>query len=87
MELGQKLKEVRLTERLTQLEICEIAGIKIETWKGYEYGRRASVSSVELLKITKHPRFKRYALWLVTDETAPEVGQISPVIGIQSPSA
>ncbi|WP_339433290.1 helix-turn-helix transcriptional regulator [Pseudomonas sp. EA_65y_Pfl2_P78] len=81
MELGQKLKEVRLTERLTQTEICDIAGIKLETWKGYEYGRRASVSSTELLKITMHPRFKRYALWLVTDETAPEIGQISPVIG------
>ncbi|TWC14758.1 hypothetical protein FBY06_12549 [Pseudomonas sp. SJZ085] len=81
MELGLKLKEVRLTERLTQTEICDITGIKLETWKGYEYGRRASVSSIELLKVTMHPRFKKYALWLVTDEVAPECGQISPVIG------
>lgn len=81
MELGLKLKEVRLTERLTQTEICEITGIYLNTWKGYEYGRSKSVSSVELLKITMHPRFKKYALWLVTDETAPECGQISPVIG------
>lgn len=81
MELGQKLKEIRLTERLTQAEFCEIADIKLATWKGYEYGLRASVSSIELLKVTKHPRFKRYALWLVTDETAPECGQISPIIG------
>jgi len=81
MELGLKLKEVRLTERLTQTEICEITGVYLNTWKGYEYGRSKSVSSVELLKITMHPRFKKYALWLVTDETAPECGQISPVIG------
>lgn len=80
MELGQKLKEVRLTERLTQTEICEVTGIKLGTWKGYEYGTRKEVSSLELLKITMHPRFKKYALWLVTDETAPECGQISPVI-------
>lgn len=80
MELGQKLKEVRLTERLTQSEMSEVTGIKLGTWKGYEYGARKEVSSVELLKITMHPRFKKYALWLVTNETAPECGQISPVI-------
>lgn len=82
LELGQKLKEVRLTERLTQSEMCEVVGVKLETWKGYEYGRRASVSSTELLKVTTHPRFKKYALWLVTDEIAPECGQISPLIGL-----
>lgn len=81
MDLGNKLKEVRLTERLTQSEICEISGIKLETWKGYEYGRSKSVSSLELLKVTTHPRFKKYALWLVTDEVAPGCGQISPIIG------
>jgi len=81
MDLGSKLKEVRLTERLTQTEICELTGVKMDTWKGYEYGRSKSVSSVELLKVTMHPRFKKYALWLVTDEVAPEAGQISPVIG------
>jgi len=81
MELGAKLKEVRLTERLTQTEMSGETGISLETYKNYELGRRASVSSVELLKVTKHPRFKKYALWLVTDETAPECGQISPVIG------
>lgn len=79
MEMGQKLKEVRLAERLTQGEICELAGISLPTWKGYEYGKSKSVSSVELLKITMHPRFKKYALWLVTDDVAPECGQVSPL--------
>ncbi|GAB7528522.1 hypothetical protein PS3A_09300 [Pseudomonas sp. 3A(2025)] len=79
MDLGQKLKEVRRNERLTQGEICELAGISLPTWKGYEYGKSKSVSSIELLKITMHPRFKKYALWLVTDEIAPESGQISPL--------
>ncbi len=47
----------------------------------HEYGARKEVSSGELLKITTHPRFIKYALWLVTDQTAPACGQISPVIG------
>jgi len=80
MELGQKLKEVRLTERLTQTEICGITGIKLETWKGYEYGRSKTVSSAELLKITMHPRFEKYALWLVTEKTCSDCGQISAVV-------
>lgn len=79
MDLGQKLKEVRLAERLTQGEICELAGISLPTWKGYEYGKSKSISSTELLKVTAHPRFKKYALWLVADETAPNCGQVSPV--------
>ncbi|HFH3052944.1 TPA: XRE family transcriptional regulator [Pseudomonas aeruginosa] len=70
---------MRLAERLTQVEFCELTGISLPTWKGYEYGKSKSVSSIELLKITSHPRFKKYALWLVADETAPDCGQISPV--------
>lgn len=81
MEMGAKLKEIRLTERLTQTEMSVETGISLETYKNYELGRRGSVNSNELLKVTKHPRFKKSALWLVTDETAPACGQISPVIG------
>lgn len=79
MILGEKLRLIRTRERLTQAEICEATGIKLETWKGYEYGRRASVSSTELLKITQHPLFIQYTLWLMTGQTIPEAGQVSPV--------
>lgn len=79
MTLGEKLKLIRIHQQLTQADICELAGIKLETWKGYEYGRRGSISSTELLKITQHPRFSPYTLWLMTDQTIPEAGQISPV--------
>jgi transcriptional regulator with XRE-family HTH domain len=80
VDLVSKLKEVRLTERLTQADICELAGINVATWRGYEYGKSKTVSSAELLKITTHPRFEKYALWLVTGKTCPECGQISAVI-------
>lgn len=79
MELSEKLKEIRLSERLTQSELCEVIGVKLSTWKSYELSRRSAVSSLELLKLTKHPRFMKYALWLVTDTTCPECGQISPL--------
>lgn len=84
MNLGEKLRLIRTRERLTQLEICEVTGIKLGTWKGYEYGARKEVSSVELLKITTHPRFIKYALWLVTDQTAPACGQISAGLANES---
>lgn len=79
MTLGEKLKLVRKHQQLTQAGVCELAGIKLETWKSYEYGRRGSVSSTELLKVTQHPRFSQYTLWLMTGRTIPEAGQISPV--------
>lgn len=79
MELFEKLKAIRQREGLTQMELCDETGINISTWKSYELMRRKEVSSLELLKLTKHPRFMKYALWLVTDTTAPECGQISPL--------
>lgn len=79
MELFEKLKEIRLKEGLTQAAFCETTGIKLSTWKSYELKRRAEVSSLELLKLTTHPRFMKYALWLVTDTTCPECGQVSPL--------
>ena len=79
MTVGEKLKLIRAHQQLTQADICGLTGIKLETWKGYEYGRRESVSSNELLKITEHPRFTQYTMWLMTGKTIPEAGQISPV--------
>jgi hypothetical protein len=39
-----------------------------------------SIGSDILLKITQHPRFAKYTLWLMTDKTAPEAGQIAPAL-------
>lgn len=78
MELFEKLKLIRLREGLTQMELCQETGINISTWKSYELKRRKEVSSLELLKLTHHQRFMKYALWLVTDSTCEECGQVSP---------
>ena len=79
MELSEKLKVMRLNEGMTQSELCEATGLGLSSYKKYELALRLEVSSVALMKITKHPRFKKYTLWLMTDETAPECGQISPL--------
>lgn len=78
MNIGEKLRLIRTRERPTQAEICETTDIKLETWKAYEYGRSKSSTSSELLKVTQHPQFTKYTLWLMTGQTIPEAGQVSP---------
>jgi len=79
MELAEKLKAIRVREGMTQSELCEATGLSLSSYKKYELALRIEVSSVALLKIVNHPRFEKYALWLVINKTAPECGQISPL--------
>lgn len=79
MDLAQKLKAIRVKEGLTQSELCEATGLSLSSYKKYELALRTEVSSVALVKITSHERFKKYALWLVTGDTAPACGQVSPL--------
>lgn len=79
MELSAKLKAVRQKEGLTQMEFCELLGISISTYKKQEMSLRAEVSTAVLLKITHHPQFEKFALWLMTDRTCIECGQVSPL--------
>jgi len=79
MDLAEKLKAIRVKEGLTQAELCAETGLSLSSYKKYELALRLEVSSVALLKITGHPRFKKYTLWLMTDDTAPDCGQVSPL--------
>lgn len=79
MEIGEKIKNIREAEAVAQFDFCVETGINIATLRNVEQGRR-SPGSKELLKITTHERYKKYALWLMTGETAPQAGQISPEI-------
>jgi len=80
MDIGEKIKKIREAEGFAQFGFCVETDINIGTLRGYESGRRKSIGSTELLKITQHPRFTKYTLWLMTGQTAPEAGQISPDI-------
>ncbi|WP_027595225.1 helix-turn-helix domain-containing protein [Pseudomonas sp. LAIL14HWK12:I7] len=79
MGLAEKLKAIRIKEGLTQSELCEATGLSLSSYKKYELALRTEVSSVALLKLTNHERFKKYTLWLMTGDVAPACGQVSPV--------
>lgn len=80
MAVTERIKQVRTAEGLSQAEFCAEVGLKIDSYRKMEQGEVTSIRSTELEKITTHPRFEKYALWLVTGKTAPKAGQISPDI-------
>lgn len=66
---------------MTRQEFADCVGLPYGTVTNYEV-RGKQVTEGALLKVTKHPKFKKYAYWLSTDETMPEVGQISPALSL-----
>jgi transcriptional regulator with XRE-family HTH domain len=66
--IGEKIKELRNQEGLGQAEFSELVDIPRITLQNYERGV-SKVTEVNLLKITNNPRFKKYALWLVCDQS------------------
>ncbi|BBT15134.1 hypothetical protein WP8S17C03_11830 [Metapseudomonas otitidis] len=79
MKLGEKLRLIRAREQLTQGQMAELVGLSVDTLKNYELARRREISALALLKVTTHPLFTKYTLWLMADQVAPEAGQVSPV--------
>ncbi|HDS3242290.1 TPA: helix-turn-helix transcriptional regulator [Klebsiella aerogenes] len=77
MNIGQKLKAVRKAEGLTQKKFSEISGIALGTLKNYEGGYKDPGIQV-VSQVVNTPLFKKYTLWIMTDETAPQAGQIAP---------
>lgn len=78
MEFAQKLKAMRTREGMTQSEFCKEVELSLSTYKKWE----ASLFEMgygSLTKVTSHPRFKKYTLWLMTGDVAPECGQVSPL--------
>jgi transcriptional regulator with XRE-family HTH domain len=84
MNLAQKLRAIRKAEGLTQSKFCEISGIALGTLKNYEGGHQEPGIQV-IMQVTNTTQFEKYTLWLMTDKTAPEAGQISPVVAHSGP--
>lgn len=79
MDISQKIKAVRQAEGYSQSQLSDLVDISISTLKKIEAGyQEPSVST--LSKITKHPKFDKYALWMISDKTLPEAGQIAPAL-------
>lgn len=79
MTISEKIKAIRTAEGLTQLQLSEIIGLSISTLKKIEAGYNDPIWDT-MIKITQHPKFEKYTLWLMTDKTAPESGQIAPAL-------
>ncbi|MBQ4791066.1 helix-turn-helix transcriptional regulator [Pectobacterium versatile] len=86
MKLSEKVKSLREAEGLSQSQFCKVIDLSINTLKKYETGN-FEPSGNALLKITTHPRFQKYTLWLMTDKTAPEAGQIAPALAHIGPDS
>lgn len=76
---GEKLKKIRTVEGLTQPQFASETGVSLGAIRNYETGQRdVGISVID--KIVNHVRFKKYALWLITNSIAPESGQIAPAL-------
>ncbi|MGF2653488.1 helix-turn-helix domain-containing protein [Serratia marcescens] len=79
--IGEKFRLIREAEGMTRQEFADTVGLPYGTLTNYEL-RGKQVTEGALMKVAKNPRFKKYAYWLSTDETMPEVGQISPALSL-----
>ncbi|AIK13742.1 phage repressor protein C [Pectobacterium atrosepticum SCRI1043] len=77
--IQEKLKLIRESERLKKKEVADMTGINYVTYVGYENGK-SSISHDAVVRLLKHPRFRKYRDWFMFDETNPEAGQIAPAL-------
>lgn len=82
MDFSEKLKLIRREEKFTQITFAEEVDIPLNTLIKYERGS-SEPGGKALMKITNHPRFKKYTLWLMTGDVHPESGQVCPAFSTQ----
>ncbi|MCL6716112.1 helix-turn-helix domain-containing protein [Klebsiella sp. T2.Ur] len=86
MKLSEKIKAIRMAEGLSQNQLCQIIDLPRSTLSKYESGLFEPGGNA-LIKYTTHPRFQKYTLWLMTDKTAPQAGQIAPALAHIGPES
>lgn len=75
---GEKLRLIRKSEGLTQAQMRDLTGISLGAIKNYEtQGVDVGLSIIE--RLLSVDQFRKYTLWLMTDETTPAAGQIAPI--------
>lgn len=80
MRIGERIKIMRESERLTSLpETAKMLGLNRDALWRYENGK--TIPNAEVIEqILSNPRFEKYALWFMTGKIAPESGQIAPAL-------
>ncbi|HDU3835077.1 TPA: helix-turn-helix transcriptional regulator [Klebsiella aerogenes] len=76
---SEKLKAIRKAEGLTQQQFADLIGVSLGTIKNYET-KQHEAKALTAEKALEIETLQKYTLWLMTDKTAPEAGQISPVV-------
>jgi len=74
---GEKLRLIRIAEGLTQMQLSDLTGMGLSTIKNYEAQWKVAGLSI-IDRFLSIDLFRKYTLWLMTGETAPEAGQIAP---------
>lgn len=75
--INEKMKAVRIAEGLTQKAFADLTGISLGTVKNYETGVNG-VGAHVLENMFAVERFEKYVLWIMTNKTSREAGQIAP---------
>ncbi|WP_108651479.1 helix-turn-helix domain-containing protein [Dongshaea marina] len=75
--IGKKIRTIRETMGLSRPKFAELLDIPPTTLKNYELGYR-EVGGAFLVAFGHNAKLHPFTLWLVSDKTAPEIGQISP---------
>ncbi|MDR5611224.1 MULTISPECIES: helix-turn-helix transcriptional regulator [unclassified Arsenophonus] len=79
MSIAEKIKIIRESERLNRRQLAEMVNIPYSSLTYYETGRTTPDTYVTM-KILSHPKFLKYTMWFMTNEIAPESGQIAPAL-------
>ena len=77
VSVGQKIRQIREVIGLSRPKFAELLSVPPTTIKNYELGYR-EVGGAFLVSMASHPQLHQFTLWLLSDKTAPEMGQISP---------
>lgn len=77
--IEEKIKFIRIAEKLTQKDLANHLGVSIRNIQKYE-NRVSKVGGEFILKLCN--AFPEYAYWLTTGQTQVEAGHISPEIKI-----
>jgi transcriptional regulator with XRE-family HTH domain len=76
MKITEKIKHIRLSKGLTQVQFSDLTGIALGTLRNIE--QHTDPSWEHLQRILGLEFCEHYVLWLISDKTAPECGQVSP---------
>lgn len=73
--IKDRIREIRDFQGLSRRDLEKLTGIEEYKWKNVESGhQKVNEDHIEAIK----KQWPQYTYWLITGETLPEAGQVSP---------